>query len=228
MKAIIVSDLHIGSRYFYHRAFEGFLEKIPEDHELILNGDIINNPYAKLKPSDQRILDLIMQLSYRQKVIWIRGNHDNGYIPAQFGKVHFKSFHAIEHKLLITHGHDFDEIMPRNQVFMKVFKLMHDLRVKMGAKPVHVAEYAKKWELFYKVLRKNVMINAVKCAMENGYEAVACGHTHYAENVDYKGVKYINTGAWTEFPAFYLYLAANTMILNKLEDHPFEVKKRNP
>ncbi len=44
MKAIIVSDLHIGSRYFLHANFMQFLENVPQDHEFILNGDIINNP----------------------------------------------------------------------------------------------------------------------------------------------------------------------------------------
>jgi UDP-2,3-diacylglucosamine pyrophosphatase LpxH len=221
MQAIIVSDLHIGSRYFYNQAFECFIDRIPGNHELILNGDIIDNPYAKLKPSDQRILDMIKQFSYWQKVIWVKGNHDNGYIPTEFGRVNFKPFHAIENKLLITHGDNFDQIMPHNQAFMKAFKLMHDLRVKLGAKPVHVAEYAKKWTYFYKVLRKNVMMNAVNCAMENGYEAVTCGHTHYAENADFKGIRYINTGAWTEIPAFYLYVTANRLILKKFEDSPF-------
>ena len=85
---------------------------------------------------------------------------------------------------------------------MQAFKLMHDLRVRLGARPVHVAQYAKKWGLFYKFLRKNVMINAVKCAMENGYEVVTCGHTHYPEDIFFNGIRYINTGAWTESPVF--------------------------
>ena len=44
MNAIIVSDLHIGSRHFLLQDFERFLKNLPEDHELILNGDIIANP----------------------------------------------------------------------------------------------------------------------------------------------------------------------------------------
>ncbi len=63
MNAIIVSDLHIGCRYFLYQDFERFLGNISEDHELILNGDIIDNPYAKLEPPHQRILDLIEQIS---------------------------------------------------------------------------------------------------------------------------------------------------------------------
>jgi len=91
MKAIVVSDLHIGSRYFQCGVFERFLQELPIDHELILNGDIIDSPYVKMERSDQNILDLIEDISYRQKVIWIRGNHENGYVPASFGKTVFKS-----------------------------------------------------------------------------------------------------------------------------------------
>jgi UDP-2,3-diacylglucosamine pyrophosphatase LpxH len=218
MNAIIVSDLHIGSRYLLYQDFESFLGNISEEYELILNGDIVDNPYSKLTEPHQRIMDLIKKASYRQKVVWVRGNHDNGYMPGEFGEVHFKSLHGVKHRLLIAHGDDFDEIMPRNQAFMKAFKLMHNLRVKLGAKPVHVAHYAKKWEIFYKVLRKNVMMNAVNCAIENGYEAVTCGHTHYPEDTVFNCIRYINTGAWTEFPSFYLLVTPDRMTLKTVQD----------
>jgi UDP-2,3-diacylglucosamine pyrophosphatase LpxH len=216
MSAIIVSDLHIGSRYFLYKLFESYIENISEDHELILNGDIINNTYSKLTRPHQRVLELIRQVSYRRKVVWLRGNHDNGYIPREFGKIHFKRFYTIGQRLLIVHGDDFDEITPRNQAFIKAFKMMHDLRVKLGARPVHVANYAKKWEILYRVLRKNVMTNAVNCAIENRYEAVTCGHTHYPEDILFKDVRYINTGAWTEFPVFYLLVTADKMTLKRI------------
>jgi UDP-2,3-diacylglucosamine pyrophosphatase LpxH len=217
MKAIVVSDLHIGSRYFQSGIFERFLEELPSDHELILNGDIIDSPYVKMATSDQRILDTIERLSHRQKVIWIRGNHENGYVPSSFGKTVFKSSHTIANRLLIAHGDDFDDIMPRSRLFIKAFNLMHDVRVKLGARPVHVAEYAKKWKAFYRVLRKNVALNAVKCAAENGFEAVACGHTHYPEDVAFNGIRYMNTGAWTEFPAYYLHITADKIGLNRVD-----------
>ena len=57
MKAIVVSDLHIGSRYFLRENFMQFLENVPQDIEFILNGDIINNPYAKMNTADQEILN---------------------------------------------------------------------------------------------------------------------------------------------------------------------------
>ena len=122
------------------------------------------------------------------------------------------------HRLLIAQGDYFDEIMPRNQAFMHAFKLMHNFRLKLGARPVHVAQYAKNWEIFYKFLRKNVMINAVNYAMENGYEAVTCGHTHYSEDIIFNGIRYINTGSWTECPVFYLQVTSNGLYLKTIEE----------
>ena len=54
MNAIIVSDLHIGSHHFLYDDFERFLGNVSEDHELILNGDIIDNPYENLKTPHQQ------------------------------------------------------------------------------------------------------------------------------------------------------------------------------
>jgi UDP-2,3-diacylglucosamine pyrophosphatase LpxH len=217
MNAIIISDLHIGSQYLQSRILNEFLGLFPGDHELILNGDIVDQPYSKMKPSDQRILDRIEQMSMNQQVVWIRGNHDNGYTPAGLGKIKVTGSYSIGNRLFITHGDDFDDIMPRNRAFMKAFKLMHNLRVKLGAKPVHVAEYAKKWKSLYSVLRKNVASNAVDCAEENGYGAVACGHTHFAEDLVVNGIRYLNTGAWTELPAHYLHITADDIILNRVD-----------
>jgi UDP-2,3-diacylglucosamine pyrophosphatase LpxH len=217
MNAVIVSDLHIGSPHFLHKDFERFLGSVSRDCDLILNGDVIDIPNMELEPAHQRILELIRQTSYNQKVVWVQGNHENGYTPRSFGNVHFMRFHSIGQRLLIIHGDDFDEILPRNQAFMKAFKLMHDLRVKLGARPVHLAEYAKKWQVLYRALCNNVMTNAVSCAAENGYEAVTCGHTHYPEDRVFNGIRYINTGAWTESPAFHLLVTTEEMTLKTID-----------
>ena len=218
MKAIIVSDLHIGSRHFLRENFKQFLENIPQDHEFILNGDIVDNPYLKMKPADQQILDRFGEMSLRQKVVWVRGNHDNGYIPDNLGKVQIRQHYALGKRLFVTHGDFFDEVMPQSQMFIKAFKFMHDLRVKLGARPVHVAQYAKRWKSFYGYLRKNVMLNAVNYAVANGFEAVTCGHTHFAEEQFVNRIKYLNTGAWTEQPTYYVRVSDNEIVLKKTTD----------
>ena len=216
MNAIIVSDLHIGSKFFLYQDFKFFLNNVPQDAEFILNGDIIENPYANLKATDQQILDALAEMSRNQKVVWVRGNHDNGYIPQNLGNIDIKPYHSIQKRLFITHGDFFDKVMPQSRAFIKAFKFMHDLRVRLGARPVHVAEYAKKWKCFYGYLRKDVMLNAVNYARKNGFKAVTCGHTHYAEEQFVNGIQYINTGAWTERPAYYLRLADDSIELKKV------------
>ncbi|MEE4265140.1 MAG: metallophosphoesterase [Desulfobacteraceae bacterium] len=228
MKAIIVSDLHMGSRYFRSQAFENFLNSLPDIDEFILNGDVLDRPHVKLTPFHQLNLERIEKLSLRCKVVWVRGNHDQGYMPASLGKIEFCRRYTFDNRILITHGDAFDNVMARSRIFMKAFSMMHDLRVRLGARPVHVAEYAKKWKAFYRVLRNNVMRNAVNFAAENGFEAVTCGHTHFAEDVVFNGVRYINTGAWTEFPAHYLHVTPEAMVLNGVDEAMPEGPGRHP
>jgi UDP-2,3-diacylglucosamine pyrophosphatase LpxH len=165
-------------------------------------------------------------MSLRQKVVWIRGNHDNGYVPDQLEKIQIKQHYALQKRLFITHGDFFDEVMPRNRIFIKTFKLLHDIRIKLGARPVHVAQYAKCWKSFYAYLRKNVMLNAVNYARKNGFKAVTCGHTHYAEEQFISGIQYLNTGAWTEQPTFYVHVTQNEILLEKSTIS--EQRQKNP
>ena len=217
MNTIIVSDLHIGSRYFLYKKFERFLRNIPDNYEIILNGDIIDSHLAKINQPHLNILNILEQLSYRQRVLWVCGNHDIEYIPQALGNIEFKRQHSIENRLLIIHGDTFDDVLPHSKVFTKIFVLLHNFRIMLGARPVHKAQYAKKLRVFYKFFCKKVMMNAANYALKNGYDAVTCGHTHYAEDVLYNGVRYINTGAWTESPSFYLHRAANEMTLKGVD-----------
>lgn len=218
MKAIIVSDLHIGSRYFLYENFRQFIKNIPQDYEFILNGDIIDSPYAKMSAADRRILDRFGEMSLRQKVVWVRGNHDNGYIPENLGQIQIKQHHVLQKSLFVTHGDFFDEVMPRSRLFINTFQILHTFRIKLGARPVHVAQYAKKWKRFYAYLCKNVMLNAVTHAKENGFKAVTCGHTHFAEEQFVNGIHYLNTGAWTERPTYYVQVTGEKTMLKKTSD----------
>lgn len=204
-KAVVVSDLHIGLPYFRHSQFADFLNSLEPDFDLILNGDVIDDPKQKLDSHGVEILDSLRSESYLRRVFWTFGNHDDGFQLGDPGQIRFCKHLEINRHLLVVHGDDFDEIMPKSLWFIRVMKMLHKLRIRLGARPVHVAEFAKKWlPLLYRILTEQVKKNAVNCALENDFSAITCGHTHCVEDAYGEGVRYINTGTWTEEPLSYL------------------------
>ena len=78
-KAIIVSDLHLGTKDSKAEEFIQFIEEHPTDL-LILNGDIIDgwalNRGAKWKKQHTKVISKLLKLSNKTQLVWIRGNHD--------------------------------------------------------------------------------------------------------------------------------------------------------
>lgn len=213
----MVSDLHIGDPHSRQEQFERLVEGLDRQTALILNGDIIDNPYKKPDAKDQAAIDFIRAQSMERQVIWLYGNHDEGFRMSDPGKIEFRKHMELGNRLMIVHGDDFDELMPKSLWFIRLFRLMHRIRMRLGAPPVHVAALAKKWTpFFYRVLTEEVKMNAVKCAIELQFEAITCGHTHYAEDSICEGVRYINTGAWTESPSHYLLVTPTQIVLKHL------------
>ncbi len=214
MNTFIVSDLHIGSKYFKHAHFVSFLEALPGGGILVLNGDTIDNPSQPLAGVGLEVVLRLVELSKYATVIWVEGNHDQEFRPPVRGEIIFKLSHTIgDQQVFITHGAYFDNVMPYHRWFIRLFQFLHNLRLRLGAPPVHVAEYAKKWEFFYRYLHKTVMMNAVEYAREKGYRAVVCGHVHHIEHRIVDGIEYVNTGAWTEYPTCYASVVDGTLSL---------------
>jgi UDP-2,3-diacylglucosamine pyrophosphatase LpxH len=147
-------------------------------------------------------------------VVWVEGNHDRDYRPEASGDIKFfPAYELPDKRLFVAHGSYFDNIMPRHRWFVALFRLLHALRLRLGASPVHVAEYAKKWKLLFRCLHRAVMMNAVEFARERGYQAVACGHVHHLEHTVVDGIEYLNSGSWTELPTCYIACTGNDLAL---------------
>jgi UDP-2,3-diacylglucosamine pyrophosphatase LpxH len=204
MDTVVISDLHLESVHTLSDQIALFIENLPERCDLILNGDIIDSSYPNLPRENLQILELIGQESFRRNIVWIRGNHDDCSLLRDRGRIHFKRIHTVDNRLLITHGNELDKTKARIQQLLKPFKLIQFILVKLGLRPVNVAHFATKFEPFYRLYRKKLMLDAVKFAKGKGFGAIACGHTHYPEDRTVQGVRYINTGAWTEYPPHYL------------------------
>ncbi|MGD8371247.1 MAG: metallophosphoesterase [Syntrophobacterales bacterium] len=214
MKAIIISDLHLGARFSLSRHFENFLKALPEEWDLILNGDVVDKHGKSLTPSDQRILALIKKESFHRKVVWVRGNHDSHFLLEEPGKIDFKGMYRLGNQLLIAHGDVFDRLWGRNRVAVDTVRFMGNIWLGLGGQDVNLAQMVKRFKMFYKYYCKYLMQKAVRYARQHGFAAVTCGHTHNAEDRVFDGIRYINTGCWTEWPAYYLRVNGQEMTLN--------------
>ena len=204
MNAVVISDFHLESVHTLADQIALFIENLPEGCDLILNGDIIDSSYPNLPRENLRILESISQESFRRNTVWIRGNHDDCSLLRNRGRILFKRIHTVADRLLITHGNELDKTKARIQELIRPFKLIQLILVKFGLKPLNVAQLATRFEPFYRLYRNKLMLDAVKFAKEKGFGVITCGHTHYPEDRTVQGVRYINTGAWTEYPPHYL------------------------
>ena len=215
MNAVVISDLHLESIHSHSDLIDRFIGSLPAGYDLILNGDIIDSSYPNLPAQNLRTLAFIRRQSYLRKVVWIRGNHDNCSVMRDRGEILFARSHTISKRLIITHGNELDKAKPLIHLLIRPFKSIQLMRIKAGLKPVNVARLAKRVEPFYRLYRWKLMRDAVRFARKNGFEAITCGHAHHPEDRVFQSVRYINTGAWTDYPPYYLMVNEREMRLQR-------------
>jgi UDP-2,3-diacylglucosamine pyrophosphatase LpxH len=226
-KAIIVSDLHLGTKNSKAKEFIDFLDNNPTEL-LILNGDIIDGwslkRGSKWKKSHTKVIAKLIKLSIKTKIIWIRGNHDEfltEFIDTKIGKIEIREDYKIELSELdeynnfvnkdyyIFHGDVID-------IFITKYKWL----AKIGSVGYDFALWLNRWYNRYRLLRglpyksisqeiKNKVksaasyINdfettAVKMAQKHNCYGVICGHIHQPSDKIINGSHYLNSGDWVE------------------------------
>ena len=196
----IISDIHLGSRHCRAEDFSRFMDALPADVRLVLNGDILDY-WRPLPPAHADALDKIMAEARRgREVVWIAGNNDQGFRPPDSEAIRFVDELTLDEGLRVhvLHGDGFDRLMHGNILCTWPFKVMHALRQMAGRPSMHVAQYARRWRLLFDWLKDRIVRNALIYAEKNGYDAIVCGHTHFPEECHRHGVRYLNPGCWTE------------------------------
>jgi len=226
-KAIIVSDLHLGTKDSKCDEFLDFLEKHPTDL-LILNGDIIDgwalNRGSKWKKCHTKVLGKLLKLSNTTQIIWIRGNHDEflqEFIDTSFGRIEFKEdyqlqyYEHIEYDIwkkrcfYIFHGDVIDVFITKYKWLSKIGSIGYDLALWLNR---WYNQYRKWRKLPYQSISQkikegvktatmyinNFEITALKMAEKKGCDGVICGHIHQPEDRYINNKRYLNSGDWIE------------------------------
>jgi UDP-2,3-diacylglucosamine pyrophosphatase LpxH len=213
-KAIIASDLHLGTKDSQAKEFIEFLEQHPTDL-LILNGDIIDgwalNRGAKWKKGHTKAVSALLKISNKTKIIWIRGNHDEfltEFIGSHFGNIEIRENYILNN-YFVFHGDVID-------VFITKYKWL----AKIGSIGYDFALWLNRWYNRYRAWRKlpyqsisqdikagvkaatnyvnDFETTAIKMAAQNRCYGVICGHIHQPADLRINGAHYLNSGDWVE------------------------------
>ena len=130
MKRVIISDTHIGSKFYKSAKLLKFLESIDCD-ELILAGDIID--FIKIPVFTKRCLKIIETFGKSKKVVYVVGNHDEGLADLageKISNVTFLKRYDFEdnsRKFRVEHGDQYDRSVLHNRIFIKFLSIIQNM-----------------------------------------------------------------------------------------------------
>ncbi len=130
MKRVIISDTHIGTKFYKSEELLSFLEHLECD-ELILAGDIID--FIKIPVFTERCLQIIETMKKAKRIIYVVGNHDEGLMGV-IGKkvmgVEFVKRYEFEEegrRFRIEHGDEYDKGVLHNRIFVKFLSVIQNM-----------------------------------------------------------------------------------------------------
>jgi UDP-2,3-diacylglucosamine pyrophosphatase LpxH len=214
MDALVISDIHLGSRACQAKRLLKFLEA-NDSWRVILNGDTFDHwNLRKLTPPQ---LKLLAHLRSR-RTTWLLGNHevDRTLAQAITGVEWQDSLELTSggRRILITHGHQWDDFLAAYPVLVAVADWVYALLQRLDHSN-RLAHYTKRKAKKLISCVERVLMGAAAAAHQQKYHAVCCGHTHFPDMADLGGITYANSGCWTERPGHYLTIKDGDIRLHK-------------
>ena len=223
--ALIISDLHLGARVCRAAELLALLKAIEGElihtRSLVLNGDVFDSiDFRRLRRQHWNILSTFRRLSKHTRIVWVCGNHDGpAEVVSHLLGVDVADEHVVHsagERMLVLHGHTFDDFIDEHPVMTLfadgIYRLLQLIDRSHGV--ARRAKYGSK--TFLRCVEK-VRDGATAYAAMRGFRAVSCGHTHHASVEEANGVRYYNSGCWTERPCTLL-----TVMNGNTQLHTFE------
>ena len=204
MKRIIISDTHIGSKFYREKELYDFLYS--EDYDqLILNGDIIE--FLKIPTFTQNCMEIVKKVDYSKEIIYIIGNHDIAL--AQFSNkemfgVRFAEEYEFEdggRKFRIEHGDKYEKGIVHYRTVMKIISVFQDFLERYFNVDVST------WFNNLKINKRKIKRLWDIIDLNNDVDVLIVGHTHIPEAVIWideneKIKTYVNTGDWVSHATY--------------------------
>jgi UDP-2,3-diacylglucosamine pyrophosphatase LpxH len=208
---LIVSDIHLGSEVSRPEKALEVLKK-HRFRQLILLGDIFDDlNFNRLKKNHWDFLSYIRHISDPEekiKIVWVIGNHDillenfSSFIGVKIVKKYIWEFKG--EKYLAIHGHQFDSFLHKNPVISVFASSLYFIIQKLDTKKETFSRFIKRASKGWLRLSEQVARRAIIYARLRKVKYVFCGHTHQAVSRESGGIKYWNSGCFTDIPSNYI------------------------
>lgn len=219
-KAIVLSDIHLGSNWSRPKEVTRFLKK-NSCETLILCGDIIDGwailrgKRDKWKRCHTNFMKTLLDISHDTKIIYVRGNHDDfldQITPIAFLNISIVKdyiYTSGEKNIYVLHGDVFDKVTSSMSWLAKLGDMGYSLllwfnkiynhkRIKKGLPYYSIAREIKNKVKVSVSYISNFEKHIVDIADKKGCEAVICGHIHHPEIKQFGHITYLNSGDWIE------------------------------
>lgn len=221
VRAIFISDVHLGTRACQAARLLEFLRDYDSEH-LFLIGDIVDfwsmsRGIYWTAEHNTVVQKVLRRARHGQQVMLIPGNHDEvlrEYDGVSFGAILVRNEHvhvtADGRRFLLIHGDEFDQVTRHHRWLAILGDVGYNLLVHANAalsrlrrllrRPGYwsLAGYAKrrvKHALTFIFDFESSVIHALK---DRQLDGVICGHIHAAVIREIDGLTYINCGDWVD------------------------------
>jgi UDP-2,3-diacylglucosamine pyrophosphatase LpxH len=221
MKRVIISDTHIGTKFYRSDKLLSFLRTEDYD-ELVLAGDIID--FIKVPVFSERCMEILDAIDCENKrVIYVVGNHDAslmGLVGKKFFNVSFMKRYDFEEggrKFRIEHGDAYDKGALHNKLFVLFLSVLQNvLEFTFGF------DFTTWWTEIQ--IKKHKLRSIIAILRHHPkVDVFIMGHTHIPEaliwvNEDQDIKTYINSGDWVTHQT-YVTVTDGVARLRKFEDY---------
>ena len=204
MKRVIISDTHIGTKFYKSDELLKFIQSCEYD-ELILAGDIID--FIKIPVFTERCMEIINAIDYDKKIIYVVGNHDESFvnlIGKQFFRIIFMKRYEFEEngrKFRIEHGDEYDKGVIHNKIFIKFLSVLQNV-----LEFTFNFDFTDWWTRIQ--IKRHKLRSVIHILRENeDVDVFIMGHTHNPEALvwidENEHIKtYINAGDWVSHQTY--------------------------
>ena len=220
MRALFISDVHLGTRAAQADLLLDFLRHVEAD-SIYLVGDIVDFWKVRRGPHWPQTHNDVVQKLLRcarkgARVVLVPGNHDEGlrdYAGLRFGgvEIHTNVIHETlaGRRYLVLHGDEFDVVVRTARWLALIGDHGYELALWLN----HPLNWLRRhlglgfWSLSaylkYRVKTAVAFIGAFEEAVatearRRAVDGVVCGHIHHASDRTFSGVHYLNCGDWVE------------------------------